>query len=202
VSSYSTAIQAHSSRAQYIPYLKSELGDVPVTWSRLPGDVWDTRLRATAMYDPMKAFHLVVQDDVLIGKDFASRLEKVLEHGDDVAYCLFYRWRRVNEALNRTAQRAFRKKADHFIWNTTQWGQAIVLPTKIIEPMFEFWRTHDAPQADRDDTHIGTFLQAIHMDVLYPIPSLVDHRPEAGSLVWPEAARAGTNAKRRATWFR
>ena len=61
------------------------------------------------------------------------------------------------------------------------WGVAICLPTSIIPDMLE--QCNNVLNAAHDDTLIGKYLVSKGIKVLFPIPSLVDHRYDIKSLV-------------------
>lgn len=89
----SIAIMMHPSRREFLPYLEERLGPVPVAMDRGLG-VWDTCKRAweCATGD----WHLVVQDDALICRDFRQRIRPLIT--DRTAYSLYFGWRQRFEA--------------------------------------------------------------------------------------------------------
>lgn len=195
----SVSLMAHPQRAHYIPALQEVLGDVPIAWSGakvkrgrvLERDVWDTGRRAMSMFDPEARFHLVVQDDAVLGRDFYPRLKKVLSHGESYAYCLYFRFKsRATHAEFNDAAKAGKRKG-YFTFQRLQFGVGIVMPTAIIPDMLAFCEDVDTPHYD---LRMGAYLDHIGMETLYPLPSLVNHRPNGRSLV-------GHGGRRVAQWF-
>ena len=201
----SAAIMAHESRINRIDYLLETLGDVPVfmDYGKIgePGNLgpWGNAKRAWAAFDPKADFHMVVQDDVVFGKQFVQRLRGLLEkHGKEYAYCLF-------------ANGNGRKKDDEFLTALKRpqgvimhkelySGLTVLLPTGIIKKMIPF---ADKAEYDRgrgtwldDDARISEYLKHIEMKVIYPIPSLVNHNKKLNSLIG-----YGHNRGRQARWF-
>ena len=92
----SAAIMAHESRINRIDYLLETLGDVPVfmDYGKIgdPGNLgpWGNAKRAWKAFDPKADFHMVVQDDVVFGKQFAQRLTGLLNRHGKEPVALWY----------------------------------------------------------------------------------------------------------------
>lgn len=180
---WSAAVQAHPSRRAHAGQTSEALRGCPIAWSQTPGDVWDTHKRARLACDPDATFSLVVQDDVILGQKFAERLTDLLtERGDGMAYCLFYRHksRRTHASMIAAAQAGLPEGG--FTFPRMQFCAATVIPTAHVPAMVEFCDDLDH-RKDRDDMLITRYLRSVGMDVFYPLPSLVDHRPDGSSLV-------------------
>lgn len=161
----SIAIMMHPSRREFLPYLEERLGPVPVAMDRGLG-VWDTCKRAweCATGD----WHLVVQDDALICRDFRQRIRPLIT--DRTAYSLYFGWRQKFEQ----AAPGYLAAGGVTLPNL-HWGLAVVLPRELIKPMLEFGEA-SALDPKLDDTRISRFLRSVDVPVRYPLPSLVDHR--------------------------
>lgn len=185
----SIAIMAHPSREAFIPYLKEKLGDIPVSYDRGEG-IWQNRKRASLMYDRQATHHLVVQDDAIIGRGFLERVMKEIEGHPNTAINLYW-GRRVG--LLPTADAGLKDGGVLSRW--IHWGVAIILPTKLIEPMIEYCDQMEILH-NHDDTRIGHFLRSKGVSVWYPLPSLVDHREEMSIMENKEGS-----ARRTALYF-
>src|SRR5690554_7753472 len=86
----SISIMAHPDRAYLIDSLYKKLLPIEskVVWDE-KNNIWDTCRRAWLTHDAQSDYHLVIQDDALIGKLFHFRLMKLLEPGLDVIYSLY-----------------------------------------------------------------------------------------------------------------
>jgi len=188
----SIAIMAHESRADRIDYLLDTLGDVPVfmDYGKLgePGNLgpWGNAKRAWAAYDREAAFHMVVQDDVVFGKQFMGRVKSLIrKHGEAYAYCLFANGHGKVKTVE--FKKELTKPQNTIIADELYSGLAVILPTQIIDDMIVFG---DSCSYDRgrgtwydDDARISEFLKSINMKVIYPIPSLVQHNRKLNSLI-------------------
>jgi hypothetical protein len=188
----SVAIMAHEKRAKRIDYLVSELGDVQVFMDRgnlgEPDNLgpWRNAKRAWAAYDPTADFHMVVQDDVVFGKQFKRRVLSLIDkYGKDFAYCLFAN---INGRFVAGEFKEQLKKPQGIAKDKElYWAQAVILPTSIIDDMLIYG---DKCEYDRgrgtwfdDDARISEYLKSIKMKVIYPIPSLVNQDKKFDSLV-------------------
>ncbi|MDD5068067.1 MAG: hypothetical protein PHN89_00500 [Candidatus Pacebacteria bacterium] len=169
----SISIMAHPSREKYFGYLKEKLGDVPFSIDG-SGSIWNNRKRAMMMYDENAQFHLVLQDDAIIGNDFIRRAEQIL-NDDNIVYSFYFGNRRNMKKI------ADKGMANGFVisdWLT--WGLAICIPTKIIEDVIE---NCDRMHIKNDDTRIARYLRKRGIRIYYTMPSLIDHRADIKSLV-------------------
>jgi hypothetical protein len=172
---------AHPSRQQYFQHLVDRLGDVPFSIDEGFG-IWENCKRAWKLYDPTADYHVVIQDDAIICKDFYIRLEKFISRfNGKYAYQLYFGNRK------RLYQRALSGKRDGYVkMGSLLWGVAICLPVKLIPEMVKY--TDKLDHIKQDDTRIKSFLMYKKMKVVYPMPSLVDHRGE-DSLVGDSVGR-------------
>lgn len=169
----SISIMAHPKRAEYIPYLKSKLGDVPVALDDGCGLLENCK-RAWRLRDPNADYHCVIQDDCIICDDFYNRAIERLEKAGGLAVSFFYS---QSKFFNK-----FKKEADAtgaITKKSLYGGLAICLPVHLIPEMLVFYDTQTIPF---DDHRINRFLMSRAIDIYSPIPCLVDHRQNHMSL--------------------
>lgn len=172
----SYAVMMHPTREKYKDYLLSKLGDIPIIMDRGKG-VWDTARRAWLSYDKNADYHLVVQDDAIVGKDFKERLEKEIRRHPNCAINLYFGNRK---RLYKIAEKELKNGGVRMDW--LSWAVAVCLPRKIIEGMVGYCDNMKILE-NHDDTRISHYLLKIGMGVWYPLPSLVDHRWQEPSLI-------------------
>lgn len=174
----SVSIMMHPSRKQFLPYLQERLGNPPVAMDQGKG-IWDTRERATRLYDPSADFHLVVQDDALICDNFFELADAELKKHPDCAFSFYYGSRKRKEwvEINRKALRD-----GGYMGGWYHWGVAICLPVSIIEDCLKCCSAMNKLK-NHDDTRIANFIRSRGMKVWYPVPSLIDHRTDTPSLM-------------------
>lgn len=171
----SASIMMHPSRTQYRDYLLDKLvdfGKVKISMDRGLG-ILDTSRRAWEMFDKDSDYHLVIQDDAVIGKNFKENVLKQIEKKPTHAFSFYFGNRK---RFYRTARLAAAQGGVEMNW--LSWGVAICLPTMIIPEMLEFLGEITGKLENHDDTAIAHYLKKIELPVWYPMPSLVDHRNE------------------------
>jgi hypothetical protein len=159
-----------------VDQLLGQLGPVPVAWACPPwatredaSPAWDTKRRALLMHTDAP-FHCVIQDDAVLGQDFRSRLEELVQAGDHV-YGLFYRHKPNRDDLRQRARRA----TDHFLAPGFLLGVGVVVPAARIADLVAYC---DGVVTNRgDDFRMRRWMAARGIETYVPIPSLVDHRP-------------------------
>ena len=192
--SVSVSIMAHPSRKKYIGYLFAKLGRVvPVAWDRGLGR-WDTGRRAWELHDPEASHHLVLQDDVLLSRDLLAALPVVVAGAPLQPISLFACNKRPwNPLIDKCRQEA--EKVRWLILQRLNWGPAILLPQEDIAPMLA-WVEGNCHMPNYD-VRIAYWYLTWGRPIWYTMPSLVDHRTEGHSLVWPLPNQNG----RQARWF-
>jgi hypothetical protein len=161
-------------RKHLVDQLLKYLGDVPVSYDEGFG-IWENRKRAMLMYDKDSDFHCVLQDDAVPCANFYNEVKKIV--GENRATSLYFGNRKNMLPLAQKAEKMGGIETD---W--LSWGVGIVLPTKIIPHLIEYWEKTTGYER-HDDTRISKYLRHIGMKVYYPMPSLVDHRHEVKSLM-------------------
>jgi hypothetical protein len=177
----SISIMAHPKRAEYIPYLKSKLGDVPVSMDDGCGLI-ENCARAWRMYDLTADYHCVIQDDCIVCDDFYNRAVAYLEKANGLPVSFFYSQSRFFKKFKaeREATGAITKKALYG-------GLAICLPTKLIPAMLLFYEKQRVPF---DDHRINLFCMANELNIYSPFPNLIDHRQGHMSLFTGQKSQA------------
>lgn len=173
-------IQAHPKRKDFIPYLKSRLGNVPVIWDK-KNDVWDTRVRC--MEDHIKKgakWALTIQDDALLPKDFLKKVDAFISKQKvprDRKYAInFYFSSQSDSLVLRMKRRGYFKALG------MRGGVAICLPTEMLPAIIEMWKGKEE-LSRHDDSRIGKYLRSRRLKTYYPVPSMVQHR-DSPSLIY------------------
>lgn len=172
---------AHPKRAEYIPYLKSRLGDVPVAMDDGCGLLENCK-RAWRLRDPNADYHVVIQDDCIICDDFYNRAVERIKKANGLAVSFFYSQSKFYRKFLNEAKTtgAITKKGLYG-------GLAICLPTKLIPEMLAHYESQKGPF---DDHRINKFLMSKKIDIYSPIPCLVDHRQNHMSLFTGKKSQA------------
>lgn len=168
---------AHSSRERYFEHLKEKLGDVPFFIDKAGEEigVWENCKRAWLAYDPKADYHVVIQDDAIVCNNFKERAEAFIEkfHAERRSFNFFFAKNTGNvrnRVENTTADQGYIRRPRN------AWGVAICIPTKNIPAMIEYCEKY--VKIPQDDVRIGKYLFFARHDIIYPIPSIVDHRDE------------------------
>lgn len=161
----SIAIMTHPARAEFIPYLKEKLGDVPVSIDTGFG-IWENYKRAWLMHNPQAEYHCVVQDDLIIGKDFRKNAEAVLNQ--DMIYNFYI----GNRPKYQKALSAAIKNKTPFIAYRIYHECCIAMRVDRIPDMLAFC---DALQPQNCRV-LTDYVLARKLQVCFSLPSLVDHR--------------------------
>jgi hypothetical protein len=179
---------AHPSREKHFEYLREKLGNVPFLIDEESKGTAFNSERSWRAYNKYCDYHVVIQDDAIICKDFISKAEDLIERVNtekikipEVAnskYIAFNFYYGLRKSFEEEAKIAI--KRGYIVKKNVHWGVAICLPTAIIDEMLDFFNKQTAPQ---DDERITRFLRSKNIPVYFPIPSLIDHRHEEKSLV-------------------
>ena len=175
----SISIMAHPSRKKFFPYLFEKLENCPLAIDEGWG-LWENAKRAWKLYDPEADYHVVIQDDALVCKNFGKRALEVLGHSEKVFrsrphICNFY----YDQMLAPKATNKDSDGTEYIIRSRVHWAVAICFPVNQIEKMIKYC---DELKIKGDDERITQFLKSEHLKVYFPIPCLVDHRTDVPSL--------------------
>lgn len=175
----SISVMAHPSRSEFFPYLKERLGDVPFSIDQR-NNLLENSKAAWRLYDPECDFHVVIQDDCIVCDNFKERAIKFITEQEE---------KRISEFRRTQGYNFFLKNADDgsklvikesfFVDEWTRAGLSICLPVKLIEPML---KEFDKQRSRHDDDRISGFMRMNGYKIVFPFPSLIDHRIELKSL--------------------
>ncbi len=173
---------AHPNRAEFIPSLTNELGNVPVIWDE-KSCVWDTRRRCLEAHLKVGAeWSLTLQDDSILTEDFVKKaLAFIAKHdrrGRRTHSFNFYFW-------NRGTLAHFSRKRGYYRGRGMKSGVAICLRTNLIPALLKHWEGK-RELLRHDDSRIGRFLRSRAMYTIYPCPSLVQHRDSKSLIYTPD----------------
>ena len=185
----SIVIMAHPRRKEFIPYLKSKLGNVKVVWDK-KNNIWDTCSRAWKAQDLKCAYGVVIQDDALVTNNFLNKAEKFLE-GDKIIS--FYLSRLISYRVKQAIKDKKNFAEGDIIYNEV----AICIPTKWIKEMLQYAEDHNATT----DQIISQWARDTRRKIYYPIPSLTSHRDELPSIYRANYNLAQPDRERKAIEF-
>lgn len=163
----SISIMAHPKRAEFIPYLKERLGDVPVAMDDGVG-ILENCMRAWRLFDPTADYHVVIQDDCIVCDDFYNRAVACLEKAGGLAVSFFYSQSKFFNKFKKE-----RTETGAIIKKGLYGGLAICLPTSLIPEMLDFFAKDTVPF---DDHRINRYLMSKGINIYNPFPCLIDHR--------------------------
>jgi hypothetical protein len=189
VTQLSISVMAHPSRERYFPYLMDKLGNPPISVDEGWG-IWENCKRAWQLHDPTARYHVVIQDDALIARDFQRLAEQEIERRPGHAFSFYWG--------NKEDHREIAVKGEPHggvsrAW--ISWGVAICLPVRVIDNMINFCEKLPQNLRRHDDTMISRYVQHVKIPVWYPLPSLVDHRGEDSLMNTPP------DSGNKAHWF-
>lgn len=176
--SVSVAVMAHPRRARWIPALLDALDtdDAQVVWDRR-NDRHDTGLRCLQAHDPDAAYHLVIQDDVVVCRDLVAACGKAARYAGGRPVALFSSRAQERRALVRRAGRAAQLAGSPWFESpdAVAYGQAMLLPVADLPALTAWYRTSTV---ENHDTRVAAWYRQQGVAWLFTHPSLVDHRDE------------------------
>lgn len=179
----SASIMGHPDRAGSVNDLNDALGDwAPISWdqegppSGNADRVWRNARSAWLMHDPAADWHVLIQDDAVVCRDFLAGLEQALEHvpqSNAIVSPYLGTGGMVGQKWASLGGRADAAGASWVVAEKLMWGVCIAIPTRYIGEMIAF--------ADRrvgvpDDMRVAGWVKRTSREVWYTWPSLVDHR--------------------------
>jgi hypothetical protein len=185
----SIAIMLHPKRREHVAKMQATLGAhraVEVVDEEFRGP-WPTARRAWLAADPESTHHVVLQDDLLLCRDFARSVAKALTVKSAEAVSLYANRKIIAEARARGLAWA--------VIDDGVWGQAMVLPTPLIESFIAHTGATMRDDYPHDDRRLMYFLADTGRRVWCTAPSLVEHALPSDSLM------GHSNASRVARWF-
>ena len=166
----SGAVMAHPKRAEWANWLAGKTG-LPVVWDQT-NTVWDTARRAWRTADPTATHHVVLQDDAIPCLDLLPTLEAISRLYPTEPFCLTVIDYRLHGA-KRDYEQTVLSGAPFWYSNAAVSAVGLMLPVRDIEPMIAFG---DSFKVIHDDLKVRNFYKQQGRKILFPIPSLLQHR--------------------------
>ena len=134
---------------------------------------WKNHLRAWKAASESDATHAVVlQDDAVPVEDFRKHVLEAIEHKPYEMISLYVGTHRPRkEQVEEAVRTAELNKASWMYADTLMWGVGVVMPTLMIEGVFDIVRKSKLPY----DQRLGLGAMMLKRQVYYTWPSLVDH---------------------------
>lgn len=154
---------------------------------------WDTGKRALLSYDDDADYHIVLQDDAIIGDNFVANAIRAIQEVPVRTLISFYvgTQRPYKISVKEAADKARQRGGSWLTFNTLLWGVGIAVPTEDIPSI-----AYANSSIFAYDRRVGQFYKAIGRSVYYTFPSIVDHDDEV-----PSALDHTTNGRRVAHRF-
>jgi len=108
--------------------------------------------------------HMLLQDDIKICKDFVTGVFDLIKVFPNDVMSLFHGPRKAFDNSRRWG-----------VTNTGPWGQAIIMPNKLITEFLVWQAEHVKPTFKHDDSRLALFLHKTGKRTMVPFPNLVDH---------------------------
>lgn len=184
---------AHPKRKALVESLLNQLKpmDIGVSFDQ-KNNIWDTCKRAWMLHDKNSDWHLVLQDDVILCKDFVIKVNDLIKkHGDNNNIFSLYlgnrdRFKKEVNKLRPNGGIVVKKNIHHEI--------ALIFPTKKIIEMLNYCDSLNPT----DDKVINRYVTYKNLDVIIPLPNLINHRNNIASL---HELNKSTMAIRKSIWF-
>ncbi len=187
----SVALQHHPARADRIAPILAGLegfSRAQVVTDTQSAGVWPTAKRAWRAIRHGATHHLVLQDDVVLCRDFTQAATKALEARPDVPVCFYANRLAVDQA--RAQGSSWAVIADG------AWGQAICLPVGLVEDFLAWEARTVRPDFQPYDSRVAMWAVRTRRPFWCTVPSLVEHDGDKESLLGHHAPRP-----RVARWF-
>lgn len=170
----SLALMGHPRRQHFIEQLLEVLPGTEVVLDRC-NDRWDTGRRSMLAFDRSADYHLVVQDDAILCRDFRAGVEAALSCVPSSPVSFYTgKVRPFAVSVTQAVQRARSAGKPWLAMRGPHWGVAVAIPTPLIEEMIEWCdRQVGVPNYDR---RMEKYFTGRGILCWHSIPSLVNHR--------------------------
>lgn len=150
---------------------------------------WETGKSAILERYNMSDYHLVIQDDAIIGESFYQNALAALEAVPTKSLVSFYlgRVRPNRQTVEVAFERAMTADKSFLIAKTLLWGVCIAIPTEDISNMLQFSKMY--PKLLYDN-RIGQYYLVHKRPVYYTKISLVDHNDDLPSIAGSKKSKA------------
>ena len=182
---------AHPKRVEYIPYLKSILGDAPVIWDK-KNNCLETRIRCLEAHLEVDAEHFItIQDDAILADDFNSKAESFISSINEEAFYNFYFKKSQKKEL---LQDAIARNRNYIKLGRLYNEIGFSIHKKHLNNLTEYCKLR-YKQGNTKDWVIQNYVWHNDIDVYFSVPSLVNHRDV------PSLLRGRSGKDRMAMWF-
>ena len=165
----------HPKRLEFIKELSPKLGNPTIVLDKY-NDRWETGKRALLSHKKGAKWHMIIQDDAIICKDLIKGALNAAKCAGIRPIGLYLGNPRPHpEIVGPALEEAIRKKCRWIEMQGPWWGVGIIIPVCHIEAIVKFGDKEEHPNFDRK---IARFYDDLGIKCWYPVPSLVDHRPE------------------------
>jgi hypothetical protein len=163
--------EAHA-EALYEKLVSMPFENVAAVYDNGKGE-WETGRRALIRHFGCD-YHLVIQDDAIIGDNFYANLENALKALPEEGLLSLYlgKVRPYSATVTAAFNRASSQNASFISHTTLLWGVGIAIPTKDIQPMLKHVEKYPNKLYD---VRIGQYYYDNKRPVFYTTTSLVDH---------------------------
>lgn len=141
---------------------------------------WDNGVEALQLHDDSD-YHVVIQDDAIIGNNFYVNLEAALKSLPQKSLLSLYlgQGRPSKYHVISAFNKAINSNSSFISHTKLLWGVCIAIPTKDIELILEHAKRYSKLQYDN---RIGTYYRDIRKPIYYTTISIVDHDDSLPSL--------------------
>ena len=168
----SVAIMTHPVRTAQLQNLIDQIGD-QIEYAIIIDEeglgIWGNAMNAWRAYIPEATHHMVLQDDVILSKNFfrvAKKLISIVHATDSISFC-----DKLQSEMNLAEREGF-----HWVVTTkVRHGQCLVQPVGQIEDFIQFSEWFVRPDYDYDSGRLEMFLKRHRRGIWHSVPSLVEH---------------------------
>lgn len=186
----SITIMGCPERLSHIRWMKERLpADTQLSLDLKHKGVWPNARKSWLLFDKSCSHHLVIQDDVLLCKDFYETICYLTELLPDNILGLYH-----NQSVD---DEAGRNNNIHWLQtNVVSTAQGLIFPSRLIPDFIHFADTHVEPSYKHDDSRIGLWQKYGNgPKSFFTIPTLLEHLEPSGSLLH------NNNRKRVSGWW-
>ena len=206
-------IQHHPTRKSLLPRLTAGLNGMSVQiveHSSIPPSPWaGYQLCLRRFLETGVSHACILQDDVVVCRNFVAAVAQITEVQPDVPVCLFVSGTR-SHTLRRYRGAIDAKQPYSQIWFQDFFPVVAALwPRVKVEEFLDWFDAQDKiPGLNKpyrsDDAVAGVWMKFTRQTVLATVPSLVEHPDDTPSVKWSADSRVPSghqNKSKRACWF-
>lgn len=163
-------------RAENVRRTLKSLGvAVPVLYDDDRIGCWNNAVRAWKAVKSGASHHLVLQDDIVLCRNFLSTVERLCELRPSHPLTLFTMRKGTREAVEKDSHWV---RVEYGVW-----GQATLLPTFMIPQMLRWNDKHIRPDFGLpDDARISLWMEHHRIPAFAPAPNIVEHLDDSSTL--------------------